>query len=906
MSSDEQARLLDTSGAFEVELLDRIVSGFYSTGQSSLGNTLVAFQSNTETYVRAPEILERSKLPQAHTMAASMLESVVRYRWESLTVARQLELKGFVASWISANCATANPALLNKMDLVLVNMVKHEWWPDFIPSLVAGWSNQGDALATNAMRVLLLLSEEVFDYGADSLTQADKHRVQTAFSQQFTQVFGLIQQVLTGASNSTVSPVMLGVTLEALERFLRWIPSSFIFESDLIDTLVVHILPMHSFVNRVLLCLTEIVQFDISVFPAPTQVLYSTKISQMYGYSIQHVLQNIMTPEKDLSCVFSSDDEYFKLFLRTFLGFLSSCFGSHFQLLKRDPTVGEPLLQGMKLLISICKSDDTEVFKVAMDCWAGIVTVLKSEVDVQSQSSGGFQPQMVSPLPQALALVLSELKWIMVSRMAKPEEVLITTNEAGDSVRATMQDTDELELYSTMRNTLIKLTQIDPEDTNSTINRKLQRQMTGQEYSPESLSALCWAVGSISGALSAEKEKMFVVNVIRDLLALCDDRRGKSSKAIIASNIMFVVGQYPRFLKDNWRFMKAVLNKLFEFMHETFPGVQEMACDTFYKIVLKCRNKLIHVQEGDSRPFIADILESVTPHAVQSLPQDVVGTFYEAVGYVLAGESNSANQQAYLNALLSSPNSQWVGFVHLGSNNISGLFELNTMRQVHGVLVIYTRVASTVGDGFIVQLSRVFGELMQMYLVYSGFIREQVVTHGNSRTGSAPVLLARKIKYYIIRLLDIFVGNSGGKQKQVVMNQFMEGIFSTIIADYANSIPELRETGVLSMLSTFFDKLAGSMIPVVPVIMTQVFNPTTNMITANLVDYPEHRIAFFFMLKSMVTKIFPAVSSLPTEQFKTFYECIAWAIRHLESSAAEIGLETVCIFFQYYGIAKPF
>jgi hypothetical protein len=36
----------------------------------------------------------------------------------------------------------------------------------------------------------------------------------------------------------------------------------------------------------------------------------------------------------------------------------------------------------------------------------------------------------------------------------------------------------------------------------------------------------------------------------------------------------YVVGQYPKFLRQHWKFLKTVVNKLFEFMHETHPGVQ--------------------------------------------------------------------------------------------------------------------------------------------------------------------------------------------------------------------------------------------------------------------------------------------------------------------------------------------
>ena len=36
---------------------------------------------------------------------------------------------------------------------------------------------------------------------------------------------------------------------------------------------------------------------------------------------------------------------------------------------------------------------------------------------------------------------------------------------------------------------------------------------------------------------------------MQELLGLCEQKRGKDNKAIIASNIMYIVGQYPRFLR---------------------------------------------------------------------------------------------------------------------------------------------------------------------------------------------------------------------------------------------------------------------------------------------------------------------------------------------------------------------
>ena len=96
--------------------------------------------------------------------------------------------------------------------------------------------------------------------------------------------------------------------------------------------------------------------------------------------------------------------------------------------------------------------------------------------------------------------------------------------------------------------------------------------MDGSEWSWENLNKLAWAIGSISGAMSEETEKRFLVQFIKYLLGLCEMKRGKDNKAVVASNIMYIVGQYPRFLKAHWKFLKTVVNKLFEFMHELHDG----------------------------------------------------------------------------------------------------------------------------------------------------------------------------------------------------------------------------------------------------------------------------------------------------------------------------------------------
>lgn len=93
---------------------------------------------------------------------------------------------------------------------------------------------------------------------------------------------------------------------------------------------------------------------------------------------------------------------------------------------------------------------------------------------------------------QFYALVLSRVRYIMISRMAKPEEVLVVENEHGEVVREFMKDTDSINLYKNMRETLVYLTHLDCPDTERIMTKKLQNQVNGTEWSWKNLNTVSY------------------------------------------------------------------------------------------------------------------------------------------------------------------------------------------------------------------------------------------------------------------------------------------------------------------------------------------------------------------------------------------------------------------------------
>jgi exportin-1 len=81
-------------------------------------------------------------------------------------------------------------------------------------------------------------------------------------------------------------------------------------------------------------------------------------------------------------------------------------------------------------------------------------------------------------------------------------QVLIVENDEGEIVREVLKETETIVVYKQMRELLVYLTHLDVADTEAILTEKLQKQIDGSEWSWNNLNTLCWAIGSISGAMS--------------------------------------------------------------------------------------------------------------------------------------------------------------------------------------------------------------------------------------------------------------------------------------------------------------------------------------------------------------------------------------------------------------------
>ncbi|KAL3682847.1 hypothetical protein R1sor_000869 [Riccia sorocarpa] len=893
-------KLLDFTQPFDVGLLDATIAAFYGTGskdeRAAAERILRQLQEHPDTWTRVVTILQNSGNLNSKFYALQVLEGVIKYRWNALPMEQRDGIKNYISDLIvqlSSNEASFRQERLyvNKLNIILVQVLKHEWparWPRFIPDLVSA-AKSSETLCENCMVILKLLSEEVFDFSRGELTQNKIKELKHSLNSEFQLIHELCQYVLSMSQR----PELIRATLATLHAFLSWIPLGYIFESTLLETLL-KLFPIVAYRNLALQCLTEVAVLSFGDF-------YDAQFVKLYTiFMVQ--LQIVLPPGTNIPEAYAGGSDEDQAFIQNLALFFTSFYKAHIGVMEASTENQNVLLMGLDYLIGISYVEDTEVFKVCLDYWNSLVCDLfQSECNMETPATAsplGLQVGLgvtmgdglgsqLSHRKQMYSGPLSKLRLLMISRMAKPEEVLIVEDENGNIVRETMKDNDVLVQYKIMRETLIYLSHLDHEDTEQQMLKKLNKQLNGEEWAWNNLNTLCWAIGSISGSMVEDQENRFLVTVIRDLLNLCEITKGKDNKAVIASNIMYVVGQYPRFLRAHWKFLKTVVIKLFEFMHETHPGVQDMACDTFLKIVQKCRRKFVILQVGETEPFVCELLKGL-PTTILDLEPHQIHTFYEAVGFMIQAEGDIQRRDEYLQKLMELPNARWAEIIGQARQSVDYLKTQDIIKAVLNILQTNTSVASSLGQAFLSQISLVYLDMLNVYRMYSELISSSIAEGGPYASRTAYVKLLRSVKRESLKLIETFVDKA--EDTELIAKQFVPAMMDPILGDYARNVSDARESEVLSLFATIINKLKVAMIEDVPRIFEAVFACTLEMITKNFEDYPEHRLKFFSLLRAIASHCFRALFTLSSQQLKLVMDSIIWAFRHTERNVAETGL----------------
>lgn len=898
--------ILDFSTDLDLDLFDRVVETFYKSGPDQRQAQLVLsqFQEHPESWKRADAILSLSKNAQSKYIALSCLNKLIQYRWKTIPEPERVGIRNFIVNMIIALCDDekvfeTERALINKIDLTLVSVLKQEWphnWPQFIPEIVRS-STSSYNVCENNMIILKLMSEEVFDFSQDQMTQAKANSLKLSLKAEFEQIFKLCYEILV----KTTKPSLIIATLNALLRYIHWIPLNYIFQTDLLSLFTNKFLAPADTRAITLKCLTEV----SSLISPPNEDKFIVYFQSAMEKIVTIVPLNTATSLKRLYEVANSNDQSF---LQDLAMFLCTFLNNHLLALEQSDSLKELLLVSLNYLIELSRIEERELFKTCLDYWSGFVHGLFEEIQnlpanelsplmqltyssqLRPSSNGAPDPAILAKFPlrqHRYAQVLSKLRLVIIENMVRPEEVLIVENDEGEIVREFVKESDTIQLYKSMREVLVYLTHLDVVDTEQIMSEKLARQIDESEWSWQNINTLCWAIGSISGTMNEDMEKRFLVSVIKDLLSLTEMKRGKDNKAVVASNIMYIVGQYPRFLKAHWKFLKTVVNKLFEFMHETHEGVQDMACDTFIKITTKCKRHFVVTQANEREPFVNEIIRNIQAITEDLLPQQV-HTFYEACGIIVSAQTEKAARNKLLSELMSLPNVAWSAIVQKAAQDPQLLTNTETVKIIANIIKTNVAVCKAMGPGFYSQLGLMYVDMLSLYKAVSSMISNFVATDGIIATKTPKVRGLRTIKKEILKMIETYINQADNLEE--IVRDLAQPLFAAVLEDYKSNVPDARDAEVLNCMTALVAKVGHMISGGVVLILQNVFECTLDMIKNDFIEYPEHRVEYYKLLKEINSKSFDALLQLSGEAFQSLINASLWALKHNNREVEESGL----------------
>ncbi|EDQ91900.1 uncharacterized protein MONBRDRAFT_19782 [Monosiga brevicollis MX1] len=873
----------------DVAVLDQLVEYLYmgipgSPQQKLAEQILSEFQRHSDAWQRVYQVLQESSSSNTKYFALNILLNKIKSEWKILPQQQTEGMKDFIVNTIiqlSSNFESLEreKLLLSKLNAVLVQIVKQEWpqrWKSFVPDIV-GASKTSESLCQNNLQIFELLSEEVFDFSKGRIVQVKAQHLKDALCDEFGAIFELCQFVMEMSN----VPSLINQTLATMLRFLNWIPIGYVFSSDLVPLLVTKFLGVPLFRNATMQCLAEIGHPD-------TLEEIKQKQFSLFQLILEQLMQ-MLPPGTDVRGAWESSSMEEQAFIRYLALFFTSWLREHGALLEVAGEKLDMLMSALRYLIMMSNIDDKEVFKITLEYWNALASSLYNEsAGYRSYRAGSLAVGSDSTRKEMYAPIMSEVRMVMINNMAKPEEVLVVETDDGEVVREHVKDTDTIELYKTMRFTLVYLTHLDCSDTEHLMTRQLSGQASGVNWNRTALNKLCWAIGSISGAMTVEDEKRFLVTVIRDLLNLCEFQTKKDDKAAIAANIMYVVGQYPRFLRAHWKFLKTVVNKLFEFMHEKHEGVQDMACDTFIKIAIKCKSMFVELQMGEVSPFVEEILSKMAVITID-LGAQQVHTFCEAVGHMIAAAPAVTMQTQLIAKLMELPNREWARIIADATQDVSVFEQPATLKSLVNILKANTAACRSIGDPFLTQLAAIYLDMLSVYRTLNNNIHEGV--RGVKAVPTSHLKAMRAVRREILRFVSTWIARCC--DPAAVMENIIPSLLEAVLGDYQESDPDARDHEVLVSFCTIINRLREAMNPCVMNVFAAIFESTLSMIKDDLEGYPEHRVAFYNLLLAIVQQCFQALGNLSMPQWSEFFYAIMWGIKHPMRNVSDTALKIV-------------
>ncbi|OHT17048.1 hypothetical protein TRFO_12764 [Tritrichomonas foetus] len=819
----------------DISYFDLIVNNLYNVDQSrpqelvsEANAVLMKFQERSDAWLVSQQIITESQQIQSKFIALQTFTQGAREKWGMIDENQRAFFKRFFFDlffqWSYSDVA---PTLMSEACRALIEVLKNEWptyWPNFMIDFLNA-CKKSHSTTLNGLKLLAILSEETHEYTDDMLTSDRMSEFSRALESDFNLIFTYLETVFLEIKDQNI----IEQALHTLSHYLRWIDLQTITSTPLCHHLVTNLYPIPQMRLAVLYC------FD--AIATHSSATADQNMIQIFEILVHSIHQTLIAENQPITEVYAEP---------TINNQIIKSLGHFLVLDQSNLLLGiltEPAAMALHWLCQLTAKCSIETFKVAVEFWLSLTKTFFLE-------SHKVQP------PKELIYQLQE---VFINRITRPPEFSFLVPDDFDC--------DDPVFYENMRQTIVCLSNL------SRVNMVQQLlNFLRSAQNNEGILLSCWSIGAISGSLQKNEEQQFLVEVINYLYGFLQQNLPQDTQALFCGCYLFILSLYPRFLHNNWCYLKQLLEKIIQFIRTPFPPLQKMAVNTLKSIATSIPGPLLMKHMDQQQSFIYSILENAEQLA-SVLPMDFVPPLYEAMAIMIKSHNNEQEKASMVSKLLVLPVRSWE----------QSLVQLNTDTSCDNEITmkvlfpidIFGKIILISNFAFYPQIEAVITRTMDLYRFYSIEV---------SKHSAHPNLL--EIKTQILLLYEAFL-------KQHPDSEIVPGLVEMLTQDYVNSPPDFRFYQIIDCFTAMVDTLGSQSQQYVVHIVMNVVVPTFDMIKESYNAYPEIRLSHFKLLNVLMTKVFSSVQSFNLDIFTSMLDCLLYGVSHPKHDISSIALSCV-------------
>ena len=131
---------------------------------------------------------------------------------------------------------------------------------------------------------------------------------------------------------------------------------------------------------------------------------------------------------------------------------------------------------------------------------------------------------------------------------------------------------------------------------------------------------------------------------------------------------------------------------------------------------------------------------------------------------MISAQTDQVAQEHLIEKYMALPNQVWDSIINQATHNIEVLKDPDAVKQLGNILKTNVRACKALGHPYVIQLGRIYMDMLNVYKVMSENVSSAIATNGENVTKQPLIKSMRTVKKETLKLISGWVSRSNDPQ----------------------------------------------------------------------------------------------------------------------------------------------